>query len=268
MLPIKKILCPTDFSEPSYEAIKIAGELAFHFGAELCLLHVVPPVPVIPMGDGPSAFDVSLYEQELETASKRTLAEIINHLEWDELRGRLIVLRGNAADEIIRTAHEENVDLIVISTQGRTGLDRLLFGSVAEKVVRFAKCPVLTVTGKSLEEAEQETLREKREEDERQEETPEKKNTYVNRMEAELKEWGVQLDVLKAKVEKSKAEVKTKYLEQVQELRNKHEMTRQKLNKLKESGDEAWGDFKKGFEEAMKDMKEALKQAVSRFKKS
>lgn len=268
MLPIRKILCPTDFSEPSYEAIKIAGELAYHFGAELCLLHVVPPVPVLPMGDGPSAFDVSLYEQELETASKRTLSEIINHLEWDELRGRLIVLRGNAADEIIRTAREENADLIVIATQGRTGLDRLLFGSVAEKVVRLARCPVLTVSGKSIEEARAETLREKREEDEMREETPEKRIAYVDRMEAELREWGIQLDVLKAKVEKSKAEVKTKYLEHVQELKSKQEVARQKLNKLKESGDEAWGDVKKGLEEAMKDMREALKQAASRFKKS
>lgn len=188
MLPIRKILCPTDFSEPSYEAIKIAGELAYHFGAELCLIHVVPPVPVIPRGDGPSTFDVSLYEQELEMASKRTLAEIINNLEWDELRGRLIVLRGNAADEIIRMAHEENADLIVIATQGCSGLDRLLFGSVAEKVVRLARCPVLTVSDKSLEEAKKETLREKREEEERREETPEKRNAYVDRMEAELRE--------------------------------------------------------------------------------
>ncbi len=267
MLPIKKILCPTDFSEPSYEAIKTAGELAFHFGAELCLLHVVPPVPVIPMGEGPSAFDVSLYEQELETTSKRTLSEIINHLEWKDLMGRLIVLRGNAAEEIVRTAHEEKVDLIVIATRGRTGLDRLLFGSVAEKVVRLARCPVLTVAGGPSGEAKEETHQEKGEEPDMPEETSEKRSAYVDRVEAELREWGGQLDVLKAKAEKSKAEVKTKYLEQVQELRNKQEAVRQTLNKLKESGDEAWGDFKKGLEDALKDMKEALTQAASRFKK-
>jgi nucleotide-binding universal stress UspA family protein len=267
MLPIKKILCPTDFSEPSYEAIKIAGELAFHFESELCLLHVVPPVPVIPMGEGPSAFDVSLYEQELETTSKRTLSEITNHLEWKELRGRLIVLRGNAADEIVRTAHEENVDLIVIATRGRTGLDRLLFGSVAEKVVRLARCPVLTVAGGPSREAQEETPREKGEIVDMPEETSEKRNAYVDRVEAELREWGVQLDVFKAKAEKSKAEVKMKYLEQVQELKKKQEVARQKLNELRESGDEAWGDFKKGVEEALGEMKKALKQAASRFKK-
>lgn len=72
MLPCKKILCPTDFSEPSYEAIKTAGELTFHFGSELCLLHVVSSVPVVPMGGGPTTFNVALCEQELEPSSKRT----------------------------------------------------------------------------------------------------------------------------------------------------------------------------------------------------
>lgn len=149
MSPIRKLLCPTDFSEPSYEAIKTAGELAFHFGAELCLLHVVPPLPALPMGDVPSVFDVSRYEQELETVSKKTLAEMINQLEWDGLRARLIVLKGNVAEEIVRTALEVGADLIVIATRGQTGLDRLPFGSVAEKVVRLAQCPVLSVPGQS-----------------------------------------------------------------------------------------------------------------------
>ena len=55
MLPFKQILCPTDFSEPSYEAIKAAGEIAFHFGSELSILHVVSPVPVVTMGSEASA---------------------------------------------------------------------------------------------------------------------------------------------------------------------------------------------------------------------
>ncbi len=268
MLPIKKILCPTDFSEPSYEAIKTAGELAFYFGSELCLLHVVPPVPMIPTGEGPSAFDISLYEQELEATSKRTLQEIINHLEWRDLMGRLIVLRGNAADEIVRTAQEENADLIVIATRGRTGLDRFIFGSVAEKVVRLATCPVLTVPGGPPEVAREESPREKGGEANMPEGTISKrKKTYVEKAEAQMREWGAEIDLLRAKVEKAGAEAKSKYLEQVQELKNKQEVARQKLNELKESGDEAWGDFKKGVEEALGDMKAALKQAASRFKK-
>ncbi len=127
MLPFEKILCPTDFSEPSYEAVKAAGELAHHFAAELCVVHVVSPVPTVPVGHEPSAFNIPLYEHELEASSKRSLEEIINQMEWRDLKVRLIVLRGNAAEEIVKVAEGEKVDLIVIATRGRTGLDRLLF---------------------------------------------------------------------------------------------------------------------------------------------
>ncbi|MGQ9638604.1 MAG: universal stress protein [Thermodesulfobacteriota bacterium] len=164
MLQIKKILCPTDFSEPSYEAIKTAGELAFHFGSQLCLLHVVSPVPNVPIREDQSVFNVLLYEQELEAYSKKTLEEIVNHLEWRDLNTRLIALRGNPAEEIIRIANEEKVDLIVIATRGRTGFDRLVFGSVAEKVVRLALCPVLTISSRLFAEAKKETTEAKGEE--------------------------------------------------------------------------------------------------------
>jgi len=184
MLPIKKIVCPTDFSEPSYEAIKAAGELAFHFGSELCVLHVVSPVPLVPVGGEPSGFNVSLYERELEASSKTSLEEIIKQMEWKDLKVRLIVLRGNAADEIVRTSEEENADLIVIATRGRTGLDRLLFGSVAEKVVRLAKCPVLTVTSRP----EKGELSMSSTEGESSEEKSEKKKAYQEKIEAQLKE--------------------------------------------------------------------------------
>ncbi len=149
MLPFQKILCPTDFSDSSYEGVKTAGEMAYYFGSELIVLHVVSPIPVIPnRGDLPG-FDVTLYEQELEASSKRTLQEIINHLEWRELKARLIVLRGKAGDEILRIAEEEEVDLIVIPIRDQTGLNRIFFGSVAEKVIRLARCPVLTVPFKA-----------------------------------------------------------------------------------------------------------------------
>lgn len=155
MLPFQKILCPTDFSDSSYEGIKAAGEMAYHFDSELILLHVVSPVPMIPNRLELTSFDVLLYEKELENSSKRTLQEIINHLEWKELKARLIVMKGNAADEILRIAEEEGVHLIVIATRGRTGLDRIFFGSVAERVVRLAKCPVLTVPVRGPAEKEE-----------------------------------------------------------------------------------------------------------------
>jgi nucleotide-binding universal stress UspA family protein len=113
------------------------------------------------MGAEPSAFNVALYEQELMASSKRSLEEVLNHLETKEVKARLIVVRGNAADEIIRIADEEKVDLIVIATRGLTGLDRLIFGSVAEKVVRLARCPALTVTGQPAKEESEAATKER-----------------------------------------------------------------------------------------------------------
>ena len=269
MLPYKKILCPTDFSESSYEAIKTAGEIAFHFGSELCLLHVVSPVPVVPMGGG-AAYNVPLYEQELESASKKSLEEIINQLEWKELKVRLIVLRGNAADETVRIADEEHVDLIVIATHGRTGLDRLIFGSVAEKVIRLARCPVLTVAaGSSAEQREEKKGDSAMEETEIKstEKKSEKKKAYQEKIEAQLKEWGAKIDVLKAKAEKSKADLKIKYEKQVQDLRTKQDAMQQKLRELRDSGEDAWEGLKTGMDKSLDELKGSLDRALLTFKK-
>jgi nucleotide-binding universal stress UspA family protein len=262
MLPFKRILCPTDFSEPSYEAIKAAGEMAFHFGSELCVLHVVSPVPLVPMGAEPSGFNVSLYERELEASSKRSLEEIINQMEWKHLKVRLIVLRGNAADEIVRVAEEEKAELIVIATRGRTGLDRLIFGSVAEKVVRFAKCPVLTVTSRPEKgELSMSTTDVKSPEDK-----SEKKKIYQEKIEAQLKEWAAKIEEVKAKVENSKAELKIKYEKQLEDLRAKQEVVQQKLREFKESGEEAWEGLKTGVEKSLDELKGSLDRALLTFK--
>jgi nucleotide-binding universal stress UspA family protein/archaellum component FlaC len=272
MLPFKKILCPTDFSEASYEAIKTAGELAFHFGSELCVLHIVSPVPLVPMGAEPSGFNVSLYERELEASSKRTLEEITHQLEWKDLKVRLIVLRGNAADEIVRTAGEENVDLVVIATRGRTGLDRLIFGSVAEKVVRLAKCPILTVTSRPSQEESKGSRPEKGEfamsntEMNPPEEKSEKKKAFQEKIDSQLKEWGTKIDELKAKAETSKADLKTKYEKQIEDLRAKQEVVQQKLREFRESGEEAWGEIKTGIEKGVDELKDSFDRAVSKFK--
>ncbi len=262
MLPIKKILCPTDFSEPSYEAIKAAGELAFHFESELCLLHVVSPIPPVPMGAQPSGFNVPLYEQQLEVSSKRSLEEIIHQMEWKDLQVRLVVLRGNAAEEIVRTSEEENADLIVIATRGRTGLDRLIFGSVAEKVVRLAKCPVLTIASRpekgelTMQETEMKSPEEK----------TDKKKAYQEKIEAQLKEWGAKIEELKGKAEKSKADLKMKYEKQIEDLRTRQDVVQQKVRELRESGEEAWEEVKTGVEKAVKDLKEAFQRAKSKLK--
>lgn len=145
MLPIRKILCPTDFSEPSYEGLKVADELALHFSAELCVVHVVPPVPVIPAAPAGAAFNVPAYQQELIVSSKKSLDDAVEQRISKELRVRPIVVQGDPADEIVRIADEEKAGLIVMATHGQTGWRRLVFGSVAERAVRLATCPVLTV---------------------------------------------------------------------------------------------------------------------------
>jgi nucleotide-binding universal stress UspA family protein len=271
MLPFKKILCPTDFSEASYEAIKAAGELAFHFGSELCVLHIVSPVPLVPMGAEPSGFNVSLYERELEASSKRTLEEITHQLEWKDLKVRLIVLRGNAADEIVRTADEENVDLIVIATRGRTGLDRLIFGSVAEKVIRLAKCPVFTVTSRTEEDekarSQKGELAMANAEMKPPDEKLEKKKAYQKKIEGQLKEWGAKIDELMAKAETSKAELKVKYRDQIQDLRAKQEIVQRKLRELRESGEETWGGLRAGIEKSLDELKNTSDRTLSKFKK-
>jgi CheY-like chemotaxis protein len=94
-----------------------------------------------------------------------------------------------------------------------------------------------------------------------------KKRIYEKKMEAQLKEWGSQINLLKAKAEKSKVGARVTYLKQVEELRRKQKSAKEKLRELRGSGDEAWEDFKGGVEEAVKDLKTALKRAAARFKK-
>ena len=148
MLPFTRILCPTDFSEPSYAALKDAAELAGHFSAELLVIHVLPPVPVpYPYPEPPvySSFDVALYQQEMTLFSQNTLKEVVAQKVSPPVRPLTTVVTGDAAQEIIRLAEQEQVDLIVIATHGQSGWRHFVFGSVAEKVVRLAPCPVLTI---------------------------------------------------------------------------------------------------------------------------
>jgi nucleotide-binding universal stress UspA family protein len=145
MLPFKKILCPTDFSEPSYEALKAANELALHFSTELYLVHVISPAPIAEAStDYSGTPDLSVLE-EMETSAKNLLQRIVKRRVPKELHTHQIIVLGGAADEIIRIGEKEKVDLIVIATHGQTGWRHLVFGSVAERVVRLAPCPVLTI---------------------------------------------------------------------------------------------------------------------------
>lgn len=144
MLPAKKILCPTDFSAPAEESVRTAAEMAQEFGAELLLLNVIPVLPALPP-DPNYVFKVPEYEQYLHADAERQLNELANRLSAKNIRVRRLITHGPVADEIVAVAKNEGVDLVVIATHGATGWSRLVFGSVAEKVVRLAECPVLTV---------------------------------------------------------------------------------------------------------------------------
>ena len=144
MLPIRRILCPTDFSDPAANCVQTASELAQHFDAELLLVNVVPVVPTLPP-DPNYVFKVPEYERFLHLDAEKHLSEVQEKLVAKNVRVRTMVGHGPAAEEIVLIASQEHADLIVIATHGSTGFERLMFGSVAEKVVRLAACPVLTV---------------------------------------------------------------------------------------------------------------------------
>jgi len=143
MLPLKKILCPTDFSEPSYHALDRAVELANHFGAELVLLHVVPYAPISP----PDLMAVAAVvpDEERFDVARQQLESIAATRVPPTLQVRCEVKMGYADKEIACAADDEQVDILVIATHGLTGWRHLVFGSVAEAIVRAAHCPVLTV---------------------------------------------------------------------------------------------------------------------------
>ena len=146
MLPLKRILCPTDFSDYSYEAIEKGADLAKHFGAELCVLHVTPTLQNTP-GLTPFPEFVGIDPADLETAiregAERELGELIERHHLNGVRVRALVRRGSPADEIVSAADEEKCDLIILPTHGLAGWRHNIFGSVAEKVLRIAHCPVL-----------------------------------------------------------------------------------------------------------------------------
>ncbi len=150
MLPLKRIVCPTDFSEASYEGLTAANELALHFSAELILVHVIAPIPTVyppatAAPGAPAAINIPSYQQELEESAKRQLNDVIKGRLPKEPHVRPLIAHGRAAEEIVRISDDHDTDLIVMSTHGQSGWRRIMFGSVAEKVVRLSTRPVLTI---------------------------------------------------------------------------------------------------------------------------
>jgi len=147
MLPLKKILAPTDFSEPSYEALEHAIELASHFDAELCLLHVIPFSSASP-ADFTGISAVMMTEPpdaERQGDAMRLLQKVAEERVPSSVKAHCEVKMGYADKEIAYAAKVGNFDLLVIATHGLTGWRHMVFGSVAEAIVRQSRCPVLTV---------------------------------------------------------------------------------------------------------------------------
>jgi universal stress protein A len=143
---IRTILAPTDFSRHAEAALRHACGLAERFGASLHLLHVLPDV-LMPVGPDPLLIP-SLppdYYAETEARAREALARVADPA-WGRPPHTEVAIRwGDAVEGIVGHATDHAIELIVIATHGRTGLSHVLLGSVAERIVREAPCPVLTI---------------------------------------------------------------------------------------------------------------------------
>lgn len=143
----EKILCPVDFSKVSMEALKLSGELADKFGAGLIIVHVLEPI-LAPTDFSFGPLSMTDVEDKLADRAQEGIDQAAASLGIPRDKIQSIVARGIGSQEIIRIASENKADLIVMGTHGYTGLTHALLGSTAERVVRRAPCPVLTVKGK------------------------------------------------------------------------------------------------------------------------
>lgn len=144
MHAIREILHPTDFSEGAEPALAMALELARQFNALLTILHVyAAPVSMGLLGDGYTPTPEVL--EQLKADTERGLEQFRRRALASGVRCVTAAVEGFVSEAIVAAAEARNIDLIVLGTHGRRGLNRFLLGSVAERVLRLAQCPVLTV---------------------------------------------------------------------------------------------------------------------------
>ena len=148
MKNIAKILCPVDFSEPSHAALDSAVDLAERYSSELILFHAISQIDPTPTPSYTMTNhlmdQVHLFLQQMREHAHEALKGLSDSHIAGRVASRQLVKIGDPATSIVNAAKEEKVDLIVIATHGRSGIKGFFFGSVAEKVVRTAECPVLT----------------------------------------------------------------------------------------------------------------------------
>ena len=146
MLEIKLILCPVDFSEFSIRAYRYALSLAEHYRAKVVVQHIVElsryPYAEYVASQG----DYAEFGRALHEGGKERLREFAEKHTHDKIQLELVVHEGAAPDSILSFAQAQKTDLIVMGTHGRRGFDRLVLGSVTDRVMRTAPCPVLAIS--------------------------------------------------------------------------------------------------------------------------
>lgn len=147
MVAIRRILVPTDFSDPAEAALRYAKALAEEFGSTLHLMHVVPEPYIYPWGTEISTMPLVDLLTSSETQAADRLKTLVD--ETGTLKGRVktITAIGTPVDKILQQVADDGIDLVVMGTHGRGAVGHLLLGSVAERIVRRSPVPVLTVKG-------------------------------------------------------------------------------------------------------------------------
>lgn len=144
MKPFQKLLVPVDFSAHSAEAVHVATDLARRYDASLTLIHVYDPL-VYALPDGFTLFTQPQLERVFEALESQLAGAKAQAIEAGATRVQTRLLQGTIAGQITEYSARGEFDLVVMGTHGRTGMKHLVLGSIAEKVVRTAACPVLTV---------------------------------------------------------------------------------------------------------------------------
>ncbi len=150
MKVFRRILHPTDFSTASRPALDRAIALARQNQAPLWVVHALPPM-VLPLGGDAAFMPPGAYEamdQGARQHARKQLATLVERAKKVGVRASALLVDGAPAEQIARAIRRTRADLVVIGTHGRTGLSKMLLGSVAERVVRLASCPVLTIRGR------------------------------------------------------------------------------------------------------------------------
>jgi nucleotide-binding universal stress UspA family protein len=145
MIALKQVLVPTDFSETSEVALKYGASLAETFSSSLHVLHVIPDPYSQPWSVEATGVSIADLLRTWEEDAKKRLDALMPAAERAKAKAELATCVGHPFVEIIRYARDHQIDLIVMGTHGRGPVGHMFLGSVAEKVVRKAPCPVLTV---------------------------------------------------------------------------------------------------------------------------